>query len=69
MRRGRNAKAFLIQNTKKAGIVINASFFVLLCFCTFVLLYVTSVCLQWSDLDYIVELRVLFDLHGKLGKP
>ena len=26
-------------------------------------------CLQWSDLDHIVELRMLFDFHGKLGKP
>ena len=26
-------------------------------------------CLQWSDLDHIVELRMLFDLHGQLGKP
>ena len=24
---------------------------------------------QWSDLDHIVELRVLLDLHGQLGKP
>lgn len=69
MRRGRNARAFLIQNTQKSWHRNKCQLFCVLCFCTFVLLYVTSVCLQWSDLDYIVELRVLFDLHGKLGKP